>query len=205
VAYRSKIKYTLEGDTTVTTYTTAPGTIVPSVSGPTKADLTLPASMSISVVHDLSEQWRLLGDITYTNWSSVDTLNVMNSSTGATRDQLVLKFDNAYRFSLGATYKASDQWSFKVGAALDQSPVNDQYRSVRLPDNDRTWLSMGAKYSISKATSVDIGYTHIFIKDAPINNARTQYGQSAATFTSVVNGNYTGSVDVLSVQLAASF
>ena len=37
---------------------------------------------------------------------------------------------------------------------------------MTLPDSDRTWLSFGAKYSLSKISSLDIGYSHIFFKDA---------------------------------------
>jgi hypothetical protein len=37
---------------------------------------------------------------------------------------------------------------------------------MTLPDSDRMWLSFGAKYSLSKVSSLDFGYSHIFFDDA---------------------------------------
>jgi long-chain fatty acid transport protein len=55
----------------------------------------------------------------------------------------------------------------RFGIAYDKSPVKAAVdRTMTLPDSDRTWLSFGVKYSLSKESSLDIGYSHIFFKDA---------------------------------------
>ena len=36
-------------------------------------------------------------------------------------------------------------------------------RFVQIPDNNRVWLSIGASYKWSEATTIDVGYSHIFI------------------------------------------
>ena len=70
-------------------------------------------------------------------------------------------------------------------------------RTVRLPGNDRTWLSLGLTYMFNKDMSFDVGYSHLFIKDAPINNTlETDFGVLNATVT----GEYEASVDILSAQ-----
>ena len=64
---------------------------------------------------------------------------------------------------------------------------------MTLPDSDRTWLSFGGKYSLSKQASVDFGYSHIFFDDAKAARAVTGTPQ-------VVRGNWNNNrVDILSV------
>src|SRR5262249_51870653 len=132
-------------------------------------------------------------------WSKIQNLNIIRSN-GTVLSSTPENFKNTYRFGLGATYRHSDAWSFKVGVALDQTPVNDTDRTPRLPDQDRTWLSFGAKYAISGDSALDVGYAHLFIKDASIN----QNAGSVPAF-GLINGTYTGSVDIFGAQFSHRF
>ena len=203
-SYRSEIDYNLTGTTTVTN---AAGAVVSSVSGPSNANISLPSMLSLSVSHQLNEVWQILGDVTFTKWSTIQTVNVVNSTTGVNRDILTLNFDNSYRVSIGANYKHSEALTLKGGIAYDQTPVQDQYRTVRLPDNDRTWLAFGAKYRVTKSAAIDAGYAHLFISNASINNTRGQLnaGAPSPTTNTTVTGSYEGSVDILSIQYTQSF
>jgi long-chain fatty acid transport protein len=212
-SYRSKIKYTLEGDVTTTDGT---GAVVTTnlggltVSGPSKADITFPDMYSLSGVHRLNDQWNLLADVTYTKWSEIDKVAVVNAATGVTRDILNFHFQDTYRVSIGANYKYSENWTLKGGLAYDQTPVRGaDSRTVRLPDNDRTWLAVGAKYKVSNAGAIDLGYAHLFLNDADINFTRGQLTPGTLTVNpgtvSNVNGSYQGSVDILSIQYTQSF
>ena len=208
-SYRSKLNYKLDGTTTVTT---AAGAVVAPASGPTTAAVTLPDSFSLSLAQKLNDQWDFLADATYTKWSEIDRINIVNSTNGTLRDSLVLDFDNTWRYSIGANYKLNDGWTLKGGVAYDQSPVKGATtRSVRLPDNDRIWLSLGASMKIRDSGKLDFGYSHLFIKDADINFTRSQQAPGQMTPTpapgtaSTVLGTYTGSVDIFSVQYSLSF
>ena len=59
----------------------------------------------------------------------------------------------------------------RFGVAYDQSPVNDVDRSARLPDSDRTWLTIGGRYKYSSALNFDVGAGYIFVKNGSINNS----------------------------------
>lgn len=208
-SYRSKLDYTLDGTTTVTTST---GALVPTASGATHADVTLPDSFSLSLAQKLNDQWEFLADATFTRWSEINRINIVNSTNGTLRDSLVLDFDNTWRYSIGVNYKLNDGWTLKGGLALDQSPVKGATtRSVRLPDNDRTWVSLGAAMKIMQNGRLDMGYSHLFIKDADINFTRSQQAPGFTTPTpapgtaSTVAGSYTGSVDIFSIQYTISF
>jgi long-chain fatty acid transport protein len=157
----------------------------------------------VSAVQKLGTQWELLADVTWTEWSKIQALPVVRTSgaaNGQTLDTLTFSFDDTWRFALGANYKLSGPWTLRGGIAYDQSPVpNAENRSVRLPDNDRYWLSFGATWRLTPAGRLDFGYTYIYIKDADINNDQT------ARARGIVRGTYEANVNILSVQYQHSF
>jgi long-chain fatty acid transport protein len=128
----------------------------------------------------------------------------VNTMTGVPRDVLRFEFEDSWRAALGAAYKQSEHWTLRTGVAWDQSPVKDEFRTVRLPDSDRWWLSIGARWQPTSTLSVDAGYAHLFIDDADINITRDQLG-APASFSSTVRGNYDSSVDLVSLQLTWAF
>jgi long-chain fatty acid transport protein len=206
-SYRSVIDYTLEGTASATT---AAGTTVQS--NPVTADVTLPDTFSLSIAQALNDQWELLGDISFTRWSEINRINVVNSNNGTLVDSLVLDFDDSWRYSVGVNYKLNDGWKLKAGVAFDETPVKGaSSRTVRLPDNDRTWVSLGAQARIKESGRLDFGYSHLFIKDADINFTRSQQAPGFTTPTpapgtaSTVAGSYEGSVDIFSVTYSLSF
>jgi long-chain fatty acid transport protein len=204
-SYRSELKYSLDGTTSVSTLSGAP---VSAASGPTKVDITFPDMASLSLAQMLNDRWQLLADVTYTWWGKIGQVAAINSTNNTIRDNLAFNFDNAWRVSVGANYTYSDTWKFRGGLAWDQSPVKDDTRTVRLPDNDRYWLALGAQWRFTKSTALDIGYAHLFIPDADINFTRSQTlptGAAAPGTASTVTGTYKGSVDIFSLQLAVTF
>jgi long-chain fatty acid transport protein len=208
VTYRSAIEYELEGDVS----TTSGGAPVPAASGPATADITFPGSFSLSVAHAMFDRWQLLADATLTQWSEIDRVNVVNSTNGTLRESLLFDFDDAWRFSVGANYRMNDTWVLKGGLAYDQTPVKDATtRTVRLPDNDRFWISLGAGMKVGQTGKLDFGYSHLFLDDADINNTRSQQAPGFTVPTpapgtaTTVTGIYEGSVDILSVQYSMSF
>jgi long-chain fatty acid transport protein len=194
-SYRSKLKYTIDGNATITTPTGA--TIL---NTPAHADLTLPDMASLSVFQRFNDQWDFMGDITWTHWSEIDTLKVIQNSTGAQLESIKLGFDDTWRISFGLNYHLSNAWTLKGGFAWDQTPVKDENRQVRLPDNDRYWLSIGAKWRPTNSFWIDAGYAHLFVKSASIN--QNQGNQQAF---GLVSGSYDNSVDILGVQLTYQF
>jgi long-chain fatty acid transport protein len=201
LSYRSDMEFSLDGDTTVTTLTGLP---VAAASGPTTVDITFPDSANLSVAQPISEALELRADVGWMNWSKVGTVLAVNSTTGTPRDVLHFGFKDTTRVALGIDYKHNDRWTFRAGTAWDESPVDDDVRTVRLPDADRYWLTAGARWKPTDKLLVDAAYAHLFVKDADIALTRTQIG-APASFASTVLGSYDSSVDIVSLQLTWAF
>ena len=62
----------------------------------------------------------------------------------------------------GVSYRYTPQWTWRGGVAWDQTPVPDEFRTVRLPDSDRVWFTAGAQYKWSEALKFDVGAAYIW-------------------------------------------
>jgi len=193
VSYRSAIKYHLTGTATFSSN-------FPFASADVNTDIKLPDSASIAVQHRLNPDWTLLADVSRTGWSKIKDLTI-NLDSGGQLSSTPENFKNTWRVAVGAVHRYNDAWSMKMGLAFDQTPVNDTDRTARLPDNNRLWLSFGGQYKLSKDGTLDFGYAHLFIKDAPIN----QLNPTPPANNGQLVGTYKGSVDIFGAQFAYRF
>lgn len=204
VSYRSKTKHNLEGtanytiNPTLQPILTATG-VTRFNAAPATADAELPASLSVSVAHQLNDKVELLGDITRTQWSSFERLTVKNADTGAVISDVDESWQDVNRYAVGVNYQHNDRLKLRGGVAFDEEPIPDAlHRTARIPGNDRTWVSAGANYKLKKNLSVDVGYSHLFIDETPIDNIDDATGYA-------LRGLYNSDVDVASAQLNWSF
>lgn len=197
-SYRSTTDYTVEG--TVTSPIPATGG---SIAVPVRADVELPDMASLSVFQKLSDKWDMMGDISWTGWSSLPALTVRSAASGAVLQNENLDFEDSWKIALGGQYHYTDALKLRFGVAYDKTPIPDaDSRTVRLPDSDRYWLSFGARYFFSPKTSLDVGYTHIFLDDDNIDR-RTVLGTTPTG--QFVRGEFEASVNILSFQLNHNF
>jgi long-chain fatty acid transport protein len=205
VAYRSSMGYKIDADATFANRPAALAGAVPD--GPVTADIRLPATASLSVFHRLNPKWDLLADVSWTDWSSVNVLNIVRTN-GALLSQTPLHWRDSWRFAVGANYHYNTAWTFRMGAAYDQTPVIEADRTPRVPDNDRTWLTLGAQYRVSKQLAVDAGYAYIFVKDSNINLCnppQAAANPAACAGKNNLVGTYENDINILSVQVRYTY
>lgn len=209
LAYRSKMKYSLDGNFDITAPANVPGALLNNanfrlVDSGASVDLTLPSTVSLSAVLETKGPWTLMADVTRTNWSVLPELRIkFDSGQG---DQVVtLNLKNVYRYSVGVSYRASDAWLLRAGVALDRSPVPDAAdRTPRLPDSDRRWISVGAGLHASQSVYLDFAYTYVRLSDSSVQKTDGGAGSENA-FRGNLSANYTGSVQIVSAQVRWAF
>jgi len=213
MSYRSKIKYHTRGDVSLSSdgsmlgNMTLSGLLSAGAASNVKADLTMPDTVIASVAHKLNDRWELLGDVSWTGWSSIPKVDIMRTSGALSASPATAKaqtldtdFRDAWRIAVGANYTLNDAWKLKYGVAYDQTPVKDEStRLTSLPDNDRVWFSLGAQWAPSKASRFDLGASYIYIRDSKIDN--NQSGDVRGRVT----GDYSGEIWVIGAQYSMSF
>lgn len=207
LSYRSKIKHSMTGSLSTTgvtgTNATVAGIINAGGTGSGLASITLPDMAFLSIAHQLDSKWQLLGDVSWTGWSSIPKIDVFNttgSSPGTPAQTLITDFKDSWRFALGTNYQYSSGLKLKAGIAYDKTPVKGpSTRLVSLPDNDRTWLTLGAQWKYDKDSAVDVGLARVFIKNADINNNQATAGRG------LVNGSYNSNAWLFGLQYSKAF
>lgn len=181
-----------------TTGTICAGTLS-TLEGPVVADADLPDTITASISHRLNDLWSVHADIAQTRWSSIQTIAVVNTENQQTVDVLDLQYDDTLRVALGATYKHSDALTWRFGVAQDESPQTDpKYVSPRIPDQDRTWLALGANWALSDDASVDVSYAHLMVDDASLHEVDENTGRE-------LRGRFDNKVSILAAQLNWQF
>ena len=208
VAYRSSIDYTLTGDVTFTNRPAALAAAIPD--GPVKADVKLPAMASISLFQRINPKWEVLADLSWTEWSTIKSLDIFRSNTGALISSTPLNWKDTWRVGVGANYHHNDAWTVRAGVAYDESPVADVDRTPRVPDQDRVWLAFGAQWRMSKQLAIDVGYAHLFVRDASVDLCSAAYAAANPAIVCAGKNRLLGSynnnkVDIISAQMRYSF
>lgn len=188
VTYRSELSFDLKGTQEISGVRTFD----------VKAKLKTPDQFSFGMHHAVDSKLELLADLTWTGWSSIESIKVR----GGTNPELPYHFKDTWRVGLGVGYQMNNQWKLRAGVAFDEAPVRSAAdRTMTLPDTDRTWLALGARYTLNKNASIDVGYAHIFFKEGPTE--RIVYNGS--TPIQQIKGKFDVSADLLSVQYNHNF
>jgi long-chain fatty acid transport protein len=196
LSYRSTISHEIEGSLNV-------GFPLSAASSGAKAEIELPDMVILSATQVLDPRWELLGDVSWTGWSSIPSVDIVRTSgllSGTTAQSLDTDFQDSWRVALGANYKLNDIWKLRFGLAWDQTVVKSPAtRLVSLPDNDRYWFTAGAQWKPAKNMGLDFGLGYLYVPDPDIDNNQLLQGRG------LVKGSYENSVWILGAQYSMSF
>jgi long-chain fatty acid transport protein len=198
VAWRSSIDHELQGDADFSRSAALNALLGASTlftDTAASAAISLPETFSLSLAQAITPRLTLLADATWTRWSRFGELivaftNPMQPDALTTED-----WQDTWRTALGLNYRANARWTLRSGIAHDASPIkNAQRLTPRIPDSDRIWATLGARWQATPRLGLDVGYAHIFIDDRQIDNT------TEASIQQNLQGNYAAHVDILSLQ-----
>jgi long-chain fatty acid transport protein len=174
LGYRSFIDHTLEGEVTSAGIS----------SDATADDYDLPDIVTLGIRQRITDRFRLLAGAEWSNWSRFEEVAL---DTNGAEIPLGFNYNDGWFFSAGGEYDLTRQLTVRAGIGYELSPLSDDNRSFRLPDNDRLWLSAGASYNASDRVAFDFGYSYVTSGDTQIV-AATDGGPDA-------NGPFSGEAD----------
>jgi len=169
------------------------------------ANATLPPTTSLSIFHTFNPSWDGMASISYTQWNVFKNLVLQNAAgidtTANPNNNLTVivpeNYHNTWNYSVGGNYHANEKWFFRGGLGYDQTPTNNTYRNLQLPDASRIAVAVGAHYQAIKTLGLDLGWTHFFMMNGTkINNSV----QTVGAQTTTTNGSVNGSADVFGLQ-----
>ena len=119
-----------------------------------------------------TDKTNLFGDVTWTRHSRFNKAELVFENTkkvvNGQSDRTVItpNWRNTYKVAFGGSYQVTEPLQLRAGIAFDKSPVKSaEDRMNSLPDGNRIWFSVGAKYQLGKNHVIDAAYSHIHIND----------------------------------------
>jgi long-chain fatty acid transport protein len=155
------------------------------LADPSQLDLgmTVPQSVMVSGYHELNEQWAIMADFGWQNWSQFGYVQAGVESGGTTT--LDLQYEDTFHGAAGVQYQPWENWRFSGGVAFDSSAVESANRTVTLPMGQSWRFGLGAQYRISDA--IDLGAAYAFMWGG---NMSVDQGSNAS-----IRGRISGSYD----------
>lgn len=189
LTYRSKVSYTLTGD-----YRSrdASGDIyINPLTGEAqdksaKLDLDTPETVNFSITQQMTDRLKLMAGASWTRWDRFDEILV----TGPDGETITFEeqdYSNAWAFGVGGQYQLNPQWVLRAGVTIDKTPTSDQFRSARIPSDDRRIFSIGAGWTPVDNLTVDLAYSYLTERGTQVDQTRTDANE---TITSTYTADY---------------
>lgn len=215
--YRSSMSYHIAGDARFT-HPALPVIASPAISGavqqlaagvnsaalfdsPIRSDVKLPAIFNLSFVKAIGGGWEVMADAQWTEWSTIQELR-FERADGRLLQETPQHFKDSWKVAVGANYRAGNAWLLRGGLAWDQSPVREAFRTPRLPDSDRVWLSLGAQVAVDPKLKLDFGAAYLQSRSAAIDKSGDP--PNAAAFGRM-RGDYRNRTLIVSGQMGYTF
>ena len=204
-SHHSKIDHTLRGTADFTLPGAAVAALGPAApaDGAIYADLTTPATDTLSLEWAVNENVRVLADVQRTGWHTLKQVAIFRNGGTALGAPEAFEWDDTMYYGVGAEWDLSPAFTLRAGIARDQTPTNDAHRTPRLPDNDRALYSIGATWHASEALSIDAAFQRINI-DTPTVNVVAP-GASPLLPPSTLNGKFSGHANLFGVAVQYRF
>lgn len=176
--YHSRIRHSITLSQTVSIpaiYGALDPGIVPvlqAVNSAATTSITLPDDLAVGIYHQMTPRLALVGSVQWTDWSLLNTINI-TPTNGTPGTVIQERWRNTWLVAAGANYQLTNKLMLQGGAAYDESPVDDNNRSVRVPDADHYDLGAGVQYQLLPAARLELGYLHVFSHGGNINNSAT--------------------------------
>ncbi|MHA7841083.1 MAG: OmpP1/FadL family transporter [Gammaproteobacteria bacterium] len=174
------------------------------------AKIVLPAHTDVGIYHAFNEHWAVMGSVVYTEWNSFNQIRLKNVmavqsvalsplpelTVGPTILVAHENFHNTWRAAAGVDYAFNKKFLVRMGVGYDETPTNSTDRSVRMPDGHRFATAMGLHGQPLPHVGIDIGWTHLFIKDPSIHHLNVMGPQLTH-----VDGKVKNDADLVAAQL----
>ncbi|MDQ0653987.1 outer membrane protein transport protein [Pseudomonas cedrina] len=162
--------------------------------------LDIPATAGLDWVHRFNDRLTLGASVVWTQWSSFKDLTL--TSGDVTIVSIPYNYKDTWMYALGGDFRATDELTLRAGLAIDQTPTRNSTRDPRIPDGDRTFLSLGAGYEVKavEGLTLDVAYSHQFVQQVKLKTRNVDRLGAAN-----LDGKVNASGDVVSLSATYAF
>lgn len=168
------------------------------------ADLPLPAEITVGASYEVNDKLLFAVDYNRAFWDVYDALVVdfhRTPTSNVPQSYNPRNYKNASTYRVGAQYKATDKFAFRLGWYFDESPVQDGYFAPETPRNDSMGYTGGLTYQITPKLGVDASFLFLHFKE--VDNSYDYYNEDGTNVS--FGGTYKNTVFSPGIGLTYSF
>ena len=166
--------------------------------------ITHPAQVQGGFGYSGFKDWLVSADYAWTGWRRFRELPITFAGPASASNRVLIEdYNNTSSFRFSAQRSFTDGAQLRVGFAGVASAAPDETVTPLLPEQDRSYASIGGEYPLMKNLSIEGAYLRVMApgKRGRIDE-RTARTQTAATLNS---GKYELSANVFSLSLKANY
>ncbi|HEY8156071.1 MAG TPA: outer membrane protein transport protein [Myxococcota bacterium] len=126
-----------------------------------------PQGANASLFQQLSEQWAILADAGWTDWSQFGQIPL---TVGPLTPDAQLHWRDTWRTGIGFQYLPTEKWTLQGGFGYDSSPVKASRRQPVLPVSEQYRFSAGVMWRPETYMEIALSYTFEWFGDVRMNN-----------------------------------
>lgn len=128
------------------------------------SELPLPDNWNVGVTYKPTDRWVVSGEVQFVGWGAYDKLDVNfypAEELGKYNISAPKKYKNSRIYRLGTQFAATDRLDLRLGAYLDESPVEDNYLNPETPSMDKLGITAGLSFRPLNRLSVDFAFSYV--------------------------------------------
>jgi len=204
LSYRSAFHVTVKGDTKLEGLSANSAGLFGGTNYQTQTEtrVVLPESVTLGAAANVTEKLLVSADAEWVNYARVKSTAFSFSETDANRAGILNQgnpvprdWDATWNVGLGAQYTLNERWAPRAGYFYYPEAIPEATWDPSTPESERHGITLGLGFNQGPVT-VDFAYNYILFIDRSISN------QVGATSLATVNGEYSSTGHILSMNLA---
>jgi long-chain fatty acid transport protein len=148
-------------------------------------EMTMPQAIMFSVYHDLTDNWAVMGNLGWQEWSKFGMVGVTVAAANTTSLTADRNYKDTWHAALGFQYKFSAPLMLSAGIAYDSTMVDEEDLTPDLPMGDQWRFGVGAQHEWSDSLTLGFGYQLLWMGDLDMDlNRGPLAGQVSGTYKS---------------------
>jgi long-chain fatty acid transport protein len=138
------------------------------------SSIPLPPVIDVGAFWKINQSWGAELVYEYTRWSEFNKLSATFSpSVPLPGFSLPQDWKNTSALRLGTYYRPYDNWEFRGGLGLEETPIPNKTLNPAIPGADLLTLNAGIGYKW-QSLSVDLGYSAVIYKTRTVTNSELE-------------------------------
>jgi long-chain fatty acid transport protein len=141
----------------------------------------VPQQAMLSFYHDLTEQFTIMADLGWQQWSHFNRVDIYLANDTNTKLTAAVKYQDTFHIAAGVEYIYSPSLTFSTGAAYDSSAISAKNRTFTFPVGKQWRIGTGIEYTLLDNFEFSLGYEILLSPNLSDN-------QSAGTLLGHIDG-----------------